>query len=84
MSQKEKMALIEKFARNVHTLVVAGDSSGLGSDIANVFRIVKGELQRKNVWSNLDIARSNTASLPNPPNTLQRLGSANARRLGRR
>ena len=66
MSQKEKMSLIENFARNAHALVMAGDSSGLGSDRASVVRIVKGELQRKNVWSKLYTARLNTASLTKP------------------
>jgi hypothetical protein len=67
LSQKEKMALVENFARNALTLVMAGDSSGLGSDRASVVKIVKGELQRKNVWSNLYTTRLNTASLTNPP-----------------
>ena len=67
MSQEEKMALVENFGGNALTLVMAGDSSGLGSDRACVVKIVKGELQRRNVWSDLDTARSNTASLTNPP-----------------
>ncbi len=53
LSQKEKMAVIENIARNAQKLVMAGDSSGLGSDRASVVKIVKGELQRKKVWSNL-------------------------------
>ena len=72
------MALIENFPRNAHTLVMAGDSSGLGPDRACVVKIVKGELQRKNVWSNLHTARSKAASLTTHPSTLQRLGNANA------
>jgi len=67
LSQKEKMVLVEDFPRSAHTLVMAGDSSGLGPDRACVVKIVKGELQRKNVWSNLYTTRSNTASLTNPP-----------------
>jgi len=67
LSQKEKMALVENFARNAHALVMAGDSGGLGSDRASVVKSVKGELQRKNVWSKLYTARLNTASLTKPP-----------------
>ena len=72
------MALIENFPRNARTLVMAGDSSGLGPDRACVVKILKGGLQRKNVWSNLYTTRSNTASLTDLPSTLQRLGNANA------
>ncbi len=46
-SQKEKMALIENFARNAHTLVMAGDSSGLSSDIASAVKIVKRRITEK-------------------------------------
>ena len=47
LPQKEKMALVENFARNAHTLVMAGDSSGLGSDIASAVKIVKERITGK-------------------------------------
>ncbi len=47
LSQKEKMALIENFARNAHTLVMAGDSRGLSSDIASAVKIVKRRITEK-------------------------------------
>lgn len=47
LSQKEKMALIENFARNADTLVMAGDSGGLSSDIASALKIVKGRITEK-------------------------------------
>ncbi len=45
--QKEKMVLIENFARNAHTLVMAGDSSGLSSGIASAVKIVKRRITEK-------------------------------------
>jgi len=41
------MALVENFAGNAHTLVMAGDSSGLGSDKASAVKIVKRRIAEK-------------------------------------
>ncbi len=41
------MALIENFAGNAHSLIMAGDSSGLGSDIAGAVKIMKRRITEK-------------------------------------
>ncbi len=41
------MALMENSARNAHTLVMAGDSSGLSSDIASAVKILKRRITEK-------------------------------------